>query len=394
MKIGKQEILLPTMMVGNYPKPRWYVGQAFATVPVTEFLPDAVSFEAFEDVIAVLVEDQERAGLDVISDARVLGGDSPYASIVAYFIERMDGITMSGPPLGLPTYSTLHSPTVVGPLARRSPFLMAQLHALKKFTDKPVKMQYPGLHPLVMASQNRYYPDVKDFAFDLAKIYNDELRELADNGADIIQFDEFTWHYGLSMGEWEIDVFNKAIEGVDAQIIAHVCWGNYLGTSGYLPDGPIHGEAPDKEGTTYVLSLRDPKAGTRRGNAIFPRVNKLNFDVLNFEVAHKGPGDLAPLVKHGWDRPFIAGVIDVKSVEVETAVQVADLIRECLKVVPAERLGLTTDCGLINLPRIVAQAKLRALVEGAKIVRRELQETPSASTNGHGEAALVGGATS
>jgi 5-methyltetrahydropteroyltriglutamate--homocysteine methyltransferase len=378
MRIGTNDYLLPTMMVGNYPKPRWWTGQAFSELPVGDFLPDAISFEAFEDCLAAMVRDQEDAGLDVISDARVIGGDSPYASIVRYFVDRIDGMDPVGKPLTIPVYSTMNGFTVTGPLRRRAPMLVAQLDALKRLTDKPVKMQFPGLQVLTMVSANRYYPDVKDMAFDLARVYNEELRELVDHGADIIQFDEFTWHYGLSMGEWEVEAFNRAIDGVEAHVIAHVCWGNYAGTSGYLPDGPMHGDAPDKEGTTYVLSWRSDDAGTRRTGAIFPRVQKLNFDILNIETARKGAADLAPLTKHGWDRPVVAGVIDVKDLEIETATTVAGRIRAALEYVPAERLALSTDCGLINTPRIVASAKLRALVEGAALVREELR----AGTNG------------
>lgn len=373
MEIAGTDILLPTMMVGNYPKPRWWMGAGFANVPIDQFPGDSISFEAFQDALAGMVRDQEESGLDIISDARVLDSDSPYVSIVKYFIDRVDGIEYTGAPLALPTYSTISAPAAVGPLSRRAPMLMAQLKELKKLTNKPVKLQYTGPQAMVMALENQYYDDPRDLAFALAKVYNQELREMADNGADVIQLDEFTWHFGLSLGKWEVDVFNECVEGVDATVIAHACWGNYMGTSGYLPEGPMHGDAPDKEGTEYVLSLRTPEARTRHAAALFPRVNNLNFDVLNFEVAHNGPEELAPLAKKGWDRPFVAGVIDVKSTVTETATEVADLIRECLKVIPADKLGLTTDCGLINLPRQIAKSKLRAMVEGANIVRAELE---------------------
>ena len=372
MRVGKQDILIPTMMVGNYPKPRWFMGQSFAEVPLGNYMPDAISFEAFEDAICALVNEQERVGLDVISDTRVLGGDSPYANIVYYFTNRMRGIEDYGPPLQLPQYSTLYSPTVSGPVSRRVPMLEKQLRAVKKFTDKPVKLQYPGLAALTMGAHNLHYSDVKDLGFALAKVYNEEFKQMADLGADIIQMDEFAWHYGLSLGEWEIDVFNAAVEGVDAQIIAHVCWGNILGTKGYLSSGPMHGENAEREGTEYILALRDAEGRTARSRACFPRAQKSNLHMLNFEIGNTGPDELKPLKKANWDRDFVAGVIDVRSTEIEPATTVAERIRSCLEVVPAERLGVTTDCGLINLPRAVAFGKLRSLVEGAKIVRAEI----------------------
>jgi len=378
MLIGGQEILIPTMMVGNYPKPRWYNGQAYATVPQGSFISDSISFEAFEDCVAAIVSDQERAGIDVISDGRVYGGDTPYAGILYYFTDRLKGYQPYGPALQLPQYSTMYSPTCDGPIGRRVPWLSAQLKAAKKFTDKPIKMQYLGLAGVTMGTNNKYYSDIKDLSFALARAYNEEFRQIAAEGASVIQLDEFAWHYGLRLGEWENDVFNAAVEGVNAKILTHVCWGNFMGTKGYLPSGPMHGDNPEREGTEYVLSLRDADGFTKRSKACFPRAHQMNMDILNFEIGNTGSEDLKPLAKANWDRDFVAGVIDVRSLEVEPASVVADRIRDCLEVVPAERLGVTTDCGLINLPRMIAFAKLRALVEGTKIVREEIKAKQAA----------------
>jgi 5-methyltetrahydropteroyltriglutamate--homocysteine methyltransferase len=372
MLVGDKDILIPTMMVGNYPKPRWYVGQSFAQVPVGNFISDSVSKEAFDDCITAIVVDQERAGIDVISDGRVYGGDSPYAQILYYFTERMNGYVPWGPALQLPQYSSMYSPTCTGPISRRVPWLLEQLKTVKKITDKPVKLQYLGLAGVTMGSTNEHYADIKDLSFALAKAYNEELKQVADAGADIIQFDEFGWHYGLRLGEWENDVFNAAVEGVPAKILTHVCWGNFMGTKGYLPSGPMHGDNPEREGEEYVLALRDADGFTARSRACFPRAHAMNMHALNFELGNTGTGELKTLVKHNWDRDFVAGVIDVRSTEIEPATVVAERIRDCLAVVPAERLGVTTDCGLINLPRSIAFGKLRSLVEGTKIVREEI----------------------
>jgi methionine synthase II (cobalamin-independent) len=373
MRVGNEDILIPTMMVGNYPKPRWFSGNANAAVPFGEYLPDSISFETFEDCIAALVSDQERAGLDVISDGRVLGGDSPYAQIVEYFVDRL-GYDKYGPPLQLPIYSTMYSPTLNGPITRKVPMLLKQLRAVKKFTDRPVKLQYPGLNVLTMGTNNLHYADLKEVSEALAKAFNEEFKQVADAGADIIQIDEFGWHYGLSLGEFEIEHFNKMTEGVDAQFVAHVCWGNYLGTKGYLPSGPMHGDNPEREGSEYIMALRDEEGFTARSRACFPRATKLeNLHALNFEIANTGPEELKPLGKAKYDGNFVAGVIDVRSVEIEPATVVASRIRACLEYVAPEKLGVTTDCGLINLPRIVAFGKLRALVEGTKIVREEIK---------------------
>lgn len=371
MRIAGQDILLPTMMVGNYPKPRWFTGQAWSEIPAGRYAADSISFEAFSDAILAIVHDQDSAGLDVITDGLMVSGDSPFAAKLYYLTERIAGFTPYGPSIMLPTFSTEHSPIVDGKLIRKCPLYSEQVRVLRKATKKPIKVNFPGLQVLAMGSINKYYSDVKDLAFDLARIYNEEFKELVAAGCDIIQLDEFTWHFGLSLGDWEVDVFNAAVDGVDAEVHVHVCWGNYLGTSGYLPL-PSDGDSPDKEGEEYVLSLRERDATTPRAQAIFPRVHRVHISALNYEIAHQGAGDLVALEQGGWDKDFIAGVIDVKSVEIEAAEAVADRIRACLEVVKPEKLGLSTDCGLINLPRRVAQGKLRSLVEAANTVRAEL----------------------
>ena len=113
----------------------------------------------------------------------------------------------------------------------------------------------------------------------------------------------------------------------------------------------------------------------------------MHISALNYEIAHQGAGDLVALENGGWDKDFIAGVIDVKSVEIEAAEAVADRIRACLEVVKPQNLGLSTDCGLINLPRRVAQGKLRSLVEAANIVRAELDVDHGAPPDSNGESA-------
>jgi len=365
MRVGSQDVLLPTTMVGNYPNPRWYDGHADATYPKGEFIYDARSREAFEDAVGAIVHDQEAAGLDVISDGRVYGGDSPYGQILYHYVERMSGYKLSGPPIGLPIYSTLYAPTCVGEVRREHPFHLATLRALRRATRKPVKISYTGIQVLAAASNNQFYKETKELALAIAKAFNEDFKELADAGCDIVQLDEFVWPYG--MGDWEIEVLNKAVEGAGCQFWVHTCWGNYSGTPGYFPDDE------EREFGAWVLDHRPTSApAPQRAQAIFPKVLDANIDALNYEVGRTGPDDLKPLLDHEWSKNFVAGIVDVKSTVTETADEVADRIRAVLEFVPADRLGLSTDCGLINLPRMIAASKLRALADGAAIVRAEL----------------------
>ena len=367
MRVGTQDVLLPTTMVGNYPNPRWYDGQAFARYPLGEYVYDAVSREALEDAVGAIVHDQEAAGIDVISDGRVYGGDSPYGQILYHYVERMSGYKLSGPPIGLPIYSTLFSPTCVGEIRREHPFHLATLRAVRKATRKPVKVSYTGIQVLAAATTNQHYKETRDLALAIARAFNEDFKELADHGCDIIQLDEFVWPSG--MGDWEIEALNTAVEGAGCQFWVHTCWGNYSGTPGYFPDDE------EREFGAWVLDHRPMSAPSpERARAIFPKVLDANIHALNYEVGRIGPDDLKPLLDNEWSKDFVAGVIDVKSTITETADEVADRIRQVLEFVPAERVGLSTDCGLINLPRMIAANKLRALADGAGIVRKELAE--------------------
>jgi methionine synthase II (cobalamin-independent) len=370
MRIGNEEVLLPTTMVGNYPNPRWYDGRAFAKYPgfpAGELVFDSIAKEALEDAVLAIAHDQEHAGLDVIADGRVYGGDSPYGQILYHYVERMNGYDMHGPNIGLPIYSSLYAPTCVGEVSRRYPFNLETLRAVRKATDKPVKVSYTGIQVLALATNNQHYKETRDLALAIARAFNEDFKELADNGVDIIQLDEFVWPYG--MGDWEVEALNRAVEGVGAQFWVHVCWGNYSGTPAYLPM-----EKADTEFGAYILDRRPSDAAApERAWSIFPKVMDANIDALNYEVGRTGADDLKPLLEYKWDKPFVAGVIDVKTTITETAAEVADRIRQVLEYVPAERLGLSTDCGLINLPRMIGASKLRALADGAAMVREDLQ---------------------
>jgi len=368
MQVRDEQVLLPTTMVGNYPNPRWYDGQGFAVYPKGDFIYDSISQEAFDDAVATIVHDQEAAGLDIISDGKVYGGDSPYGVILYHYYERLLGYEMSGPPIALPIYSTLFAPTVVSEVRRRHSFHLATVRAARRATKKPVKVSYNGIQVLTLASNDQYYNDQKELATAIAKAFHEDFLQLADEGVDIIQLDEFVWPYG--MGDWETEVFNLAVDDVPGvKFWVHTCWGNYSGTPGYLPD---EGE---KEYGAWVLDRRPKDApAPERAKALFPKVKDAHMDALNYEVGRMGPDDLKPLVDAEWDKDFVAGVIDVKSTVTETSEEVADRIRQVLEYVPAEKLGLSTDCGMINLPRMICRQKLRALADGAEIVRRELSQ--------------------
>jgi Methionine synthase II (cobalamin-independent) len=154
---------------------------------------------------------------------------------------------------------------------------------------------------------------------------------------------------------------------VNCEFWVHTCWGNYSGTPAYFPTR----QDRVRRVRAGQAGLRRPGAGT--GARDLPARADANITALNYEVGRTGPDDLKPLTDNNWTKPFVAGVIDVKSTVTESAAEVADRIRQVLEYVPADRLGLSTDCGLINLPRMIAAGKLRALADGAAQVRAEVQ---------------------
>lgn len=360
--------LIPTSMVGNYPNPRWWDAKFARYFNGDQQPPDSVLREALEDATAAIVKDQTKAGIDIISDGRLQGDN--YADVAVYHYLKRMGYDLSGGYLGFPIYSRLHSGTIREKIRRRGQMMIEQTRALRRATDKPIKVQYTGVQVLAQCSNDLYYNNSRDRAMDIAAAINEDILHAEELGADFIQLDEFTWPYFFE--DWAIEAFNRAVEGVTrAEIICHVCWGNWGGTPAYLDNKAQAGEIHD---LTKRSTNPDAPSPT---SSVVPKAYQANMNILNLEgigrldLASSGLNTLKdfPLPDN---MKFWAGVIDVKSTVTETAEQVADKIRQLLTIIPADKLGVTTDCGLILLQRYIAQEKLRALVEGVKIVRAEL----------------------
>jgi methionine synthase II (cobalamin-independent) len=371
MLIRGQEIMLPTSMVGNYPNPRWWDSYFARYWSGDQRPPDSLEREALEDAVLAIAHDQEVSGLDIISDGR-LHADNYGDQALYYYYKRL-GYDLKGGYLGFPIYSRLHAGTLTQEVRRHGAIMVEQAKALKKATNKPTKVQYTGIQVLAQATNDLYYKSSHERAMAIAKAINEDILEVDSLGVDFIQLDEFTWPYFFE--DWAIEAFNAAIEGVkNAKIICHVCWGNWGGTPAYMPDQTA------QAGEIFDLTQR---VGPTPGDSTFviPTAYQAKMDVLNLETGGRrrdlsGLGTI--LTQHPLPKnlQFWAGVIDVKSTITETAEEVADRIRQILQYVPADQLGLTTDCGLILLQRYIAIDKLHALAAGTQIVRKELARTP------------------
>lgn len=368
MKIRGEQILIPTSMVGNYPNPRWWDASWGRHFTGNQEPPDSMSREALEDAIAAIARDQELADLDIIADGRVHGDN--YADAAVYHYLRRLGYDLKGGHLGFPIYSRLHAGTLEQEVKRHGALMVQQAKALRRATNKPTKIQYTGVQVLAQCTNDLFYSNSRDRALAIARAVNEDVLEVDALGIDFIQFDEFTWPYFFE--DWGIEAFNAAVQGVkNAKIVVHVCWGNWGGTPAYYPDDTA------KAGEIFDLTKRKSNASAPSATrSVIPKAYGARIDVLNLESCGRRDDDLSGLETFKeFPLPpnvdFWAGVIDVKSTITETAEQVADRIRRLARVIPLERLGVTTDCGLILLQRYIAQDKLHAMVEGARIVRAE-----------------------
>ena len=333
--------LLPTTVIGSHAMPSWF-WTATDEIDKGNYGQTDIR-ETFDDAVNMAMLDQERAGLDIISD-----GEMRRWYFVQSFYKRMTGI-VSDPPLrkvGLyaydspPRYHTVDKVSVPDGLGIVEEFRYARAH-----TRKPIKATCPGPLTLTMHIRPREgYSDRVELAWEFARVINEELKALVREGADFIQLDEpsFAIIPG-SLQDW-VALYNACVDGVNAKIALHVCFGN--------------------------LSSR-PR-GKRRYAWMFPELLVAQAEQLVFEFANREMCESSLWKDLAIDRELGAGVIDVKSFYVETPEDVAERIREFLEYVPAEKLYINPDCGFFQLPRWITYLKLEAMVAGTKIVRREL----------------------
>jgi 5-methyltetrahydropteroyltriglutamate--homocysteine methyltransferase len=329
--------ILPTAVIGSYSMPAWLERAK------NEYLSRRVSRhdldEMHEAARKAAIKDQEIAGVDVVSD-----GELQRDNMIDYFVERIPGVHVD---MGSKRFyydfydSVVRSKLASGPLG-----LAEEVKFLRRFTDRRPKVAVSGPHTLVKRIQNRYYPTEEAFALDVARVLNAELRELVRAGATDLQIDE-PYYSGFPEDlPWAIRAINALVEGVDARISLHICYGNRYGK-------------PSWEGSYRYL---------------FPAILDARVQLVSLEFARRGDDDLQLFKEFAPPFALGLGVVDVKTHDVESAGFVADRIRRALEVVPPDRLIVTPDCGCVHLPREVAFSKLCAMVEGAGLVRSELKQ--------------------
>lgn len=352
VQIRGEDVLLPTTIVGSYPRPMFLRGKVFPVGGVHS--PEFPSFEVrsnYRNAVALAIKDMTDAGLDVVTDGcQHYESDSDYeqGEIFHFYMDRLEGLRPYGDPLSAGHFENVpvYKPTCDGPIGWRRPIFKPIVEAAVEQTDKPVKIQ-AAVGPATMSAliTDKHYGDIKALSQDLARALNAELRDIVSRGVQIVQFAEVLTFFDPA--DWVVEAINTAFEGIDAYKIIHICYGQ-------------------QEGQPGVTELRGAK--------LFPWLWDLNCDQIQYEMASHGfhQTDVDAIASIPDHMDFGVGVINGKSLVAESPEQVAAGIRRVLEVVPPERVMVHTDCTLTGVKHIVAKHKIRALVDGARIVRDEL----------------------
>lgn len=339
-------MLLPTSLVGSYPQPEWLIDRARLSKQVPRARADDLwlvapdKLEAAQDDATILaIHEQERAGLDIITD-----GEQRRESYSNRFATALGGIDADRPGTTLNRNGKpIPVPRVVAPIRRMRPIEVRDLKLLRASTGRTVKATVPGPFTLSKQAQDDFYGDAEALAMDYAAAVNAEIMDLFAAGADIVQLDEpWMQQHPDDARRYGLKVLDRALAGVSGTAAVHLCFGY----AALVHDKP--------SGYSFLSELESCKAQQISVEAAQPK--------LDLKVLQALPS-----------KTIILGVIDLADMTVETPLLVADRIRRAMAYVPAERLVVAPDCGMKYLPRMIAFAKMQAMAAGAALVRRELQ---------------------
>ena len=338
--------MLLTTIAGSLPKPAWLAKPEALWAPWR--LPPELLGDGQRDAVLLALAEQEAAGIDIVTD-----GEQSRQHFVHGFLERLDGIDFTKRrTIGIRAGRYLAEvPAVTGPVRRRAPVHLEEVRWARAHTDRRLKFTLPGPMTIVDTLADEHYPDRPTLAMEFARILNEEARDLAAAGADVLQFDEPAFNVYLDeVRDWGIAALHRAIEGLSCRTAVHICYGYGI-----------------KANVDWKQTLGRE---WRQYERTFPLLAASRIDQVSLECASsKVPLELLGLLA---GKDVLVGCIDVATNEVETPERVAATIRRAMAWVPAERLYPCTNCGMVPLPRDVARGKLRALGAGARIVRREL----------------------
>jgi 5-methyltetrahydropteroyltriglutamate--homocysteine methyltransferase len=339
-------MLLPTSLVGSYCQPEWLIDRARLAgrfPPRTRAqelwrIPEAHLAEAQDDATILAIKLQEEAGLDIITD-----GEIRRESYSNRFATALEGIDIDNPGTALDRSGHPNPvPRIVGPIRRRHAVEVDDLRFLRRHTDRMVKITLPGPFTMSQQAQNDHYPTLADAAMDYAQAVREEIADLFAAGADVVQLDEPYMQARPDDAEaYGLEALNAALEGAAGTTAVHICFG-------------------------YAAIIHARPSGY----SFLPQLVHCTCDQISIETAQSNLD--TSVLESLPGKTIILGVLDLSDMTVESPETVAARIRRALPHVDAARVIVAPDCGLKYLPRDVAFGKMKAMAEGAAIVRREL----------------------
>lgn len=340
--------ILPTTIVGSYPQPDWLIDRERLKASLPPRVRAAELWRIAEPWLAdaqeaatlVAIRDQEEAGIDIVGDGEMRR--ESYSNRLATALSGIDTETHGQAMDRTGKFNPV--PRVVGPIRRVAPIEAQDAAFLKRHAKRPVKLTLPGPFTMTQQAQNDYYPSAEALAMDYADAVNAEIKDLFAAGVDVVQLDEpYLQARAGEARDYALAAIDRALDGVTGTTALHICFGYAL----------VHGNSSKPKAYDFLAEL-----------------NRSRVDVISIEAAQPrlDPSILAELP----DKIIMYGVLDLSDPSVETPETVAARIREALRYVSADRLWIAPDCGMKYHARDVAFGKLKAMADGAAIVRHEL----------------------
>ncbi|MBN8594100.1 MAG: methionine synthase [Anaerolineae bacterium] len=334
--------LIPAHTIGSHAWPAWLYS-ALDAMQRGEYGPKDWQ-ETQEDAVDLALRDQEDAGIDIVTDGEM----RRIGFFTAGFYGHLTGLRELAPQrkMGVIGHDQRESYEAIDRVGAPGGLgLVEEYHYVRARTARPIKMPIAGPYTLAgRIKPGSIYRDRMDVSYAMADIINAEMKALVAAGADFIQVDEPSYAVHASSPAEFVKLFNHTVAGVNAKISVHLCFGNFVGRS----------------------------VAKRTYRPLFPHILDMHVSQYALEFANRELFELDLWKEFGSEKELAAGLVDVKNYYCETAEDVAERLRFALKFVPAEKLSITPDCGLSQTARWAARAKLKAMVEGAKIVRKEL----------------------
>jgi 5-methyltetrahydropteroyltriglutamate--homocysteine methyltransferase len=338
-------MLFPTTIVGSFPQPDWLIdrqklaGRFPPRVRARELWRVAPPYleEAWNDATLLAIRAQEEAGLDIVSD-----GEIRRESYSNRFATALDGVDLDNPGTGLDRSGHPNPvPRITGKIRRRHAVEVEDMLFLRRHTDRKTKITVPGPFTMLQQAQNDFYASEEEAAMDYAAAVNAEIRDLFAAGADVVQIDEpYMQARPEKARKYGLAALNRALDGITGTTAVHICFG-------------------------YAAIIHERPTGY----SFLPELAQCGCKQVSIETAQSHLD--CSVLEQLKEKQVMVGCIDLSDMAVESPETIAARVRRALPYVARERVILAPDCGMKYLPREVAQGKLKAMVEAAKILRAE-----------------------